>query len=146
MLLLSIPLIILLQREKFLHCHAYISCLSIWILLTLFSIVPIIFQQYISVIRLMGIVTFAIVTIHTTLPVPRSWTILMALTTSLIHLIIVILTHYRGDLKNKIDRMEFKLEVKRNRCSRMFVMCYFRLFVFHYFLLLAIYSVCFIDI
>jgi hypothetical protein len=145
-LLLSIPLIILLQREKFLHCHAYISCLSIWILLTLFSIVPIIFQQYISVIRLMGIVTFAIVTIHTTLPVPRSWTILMALTTSLIHLIIVILTHYRGDLKNKIDRMEFKLEVKRNRCSRMFVMCYFRLFVFHYFLLLAIYSVCFIDI
>ena len=126
MLLLSIPLIILLQREKCLHCHAYISCLSIWILLTLFSIVPIIFQQYISVIRLMGIVTFAIITIHTTLPVPRSWTILMALTTSLIHLMLVIRTHYRGDLDDRIDRMEFKLEVKRNRwilrndCERVF--------------------------
>jgi len=113
-LLLSVPLIILLQREKFLHAHVYISCLSIWFLLTLFSIIPIILQEYISVIRLMGIVTFAIITIHTTLPISRSWTISMALITSFIHLILVIRTHHQGDEDNKSHRMEFKLEVKEN--------------------------------
>jgi hypothetical protein len=110
-LLLSITLIILLQREKFLHTHVYISCLSIWVLLTLFSIVPIILQQYTSVIRLMGIVTFSIITIHTTLPISRSWTVLMASITSFIHLILVICTHHFRALNNKPDRMEFKLEV-----------------------------------
>jgi len=110
-LLLSITLIILLQREKFLHRHVYISCLSIWFLLTLFSIIPIILQQYTSVIRLTGIVTFSIITIHTTLPISRSWTVLMALITSLIHLILVICTHHFRNLNKKSDRMEFKLEV-----------------------------------
>lgn len=105
-------MIILLVREKFLHAHVYISCLSIWILLTLFSIIPIILQQYTSIIRLMGIVTFAIITIHTTLPISRAWTILMALITSSIHLILVIRTHQRRDWNNKMHRMEFKLEVK----------------------------------
>ncbi len=38
----------------------------------------------------------------------------MALITSLIHLILVICTHYQGDLNKKSDRMEFKLEVKEN--------------------------------
>ncbi|CAF3997422.1 unnamed protein product [Rotaria sp. Silwood2] len=110
-LLLSITLIVLLQREKFLHAHVYISCLSIWLLLTLFSIIPILLQQYASIIRLMGIVTFSIITIHTTLPISRSWTILMASITSLIHLILVIRTHRIDDLNNKFHRMEFKLEV-----------------------------------
>ncbi len=110
-LLFSIPLIILLQREKFLHAHVYISCLSIWFLLTLFSIIPIILHQYTSILRLMGIVTFSIITIHTTLPISRSWTALMAFITSFIHLILVIRTHHYRDLDNKSDRMEFKLEV-----------------------------------
>ncbi|CAF1049009.1 unnamed protein product [Adineta ricciae] len=64
-----------------------------------------------SVIRLMGIVTFSIVTIHTTLPVSRSWTFLMALITSLIHLMLVIRTHSIPDPNNKSHKMEFKLEV-----------------------------------
>ncbi len=110
-LLLSTTLIILLQREKFLQAHVYISCLSIWFLLTLFSIIPIILQQYTSILRLMGIVTFSIITIHTTLPISRSWTALMAFITSFIHLILVIRTHHYRDLDNKSDRMEFKLEV-----------------------------------
>ncbi|CAF1359093.1 unnamed protein product, partial [Rotaria sordida] len=110
-LLLSITLIMLLQREKFLHAHVYISCLSIWLLLTLFSTIPILLQQYTSVIRLMGIVTFSIITIHTTLPISRSWTVLMASITSLIHLILVIRTHRIDDLNNKSHRMEFKLKV-----------------------------------
>jgi hypothetical protein len=111
-LLLSIPLIILVQREKCLHAHVYISCLSIWFLLTLFSIIPIVLQQHASIIRLMGIVTFSIITIHTTLPISRSWTVLMALITSFIHLIFVIRTHYIRDLNSKSHRMEFKLEVE----------------------------------
>lgn len=110
-LFFAIPLILLVLREKFLHAHVYLCCLSIWILLTLFSIIPIILQQYTSIIRLMGIVTFAIITIHTTLPVSRPWTILMALITSSIHLILVIRTHYLRDWKNKAHQMEFKLEV-----------------------------------
>jgi hypothetical protein len=59
----------------------------------------------------MGIITFSILTIHTTLPVPRHWTVLMALTTSFIHLIFVIRTHHIQDPNNKSHRMEFKLEV-----------------------------------
>ncbi len=59
----------------------------------------------------MGIITFSIITIHTTLPIPRSWTILMALTTSFIHLILVMCTHNIHDINNKSHRMEFKLEV-----------------------------------
>jgi hypothetical protein len=59
----------------------------------------------------MGIVTFSIITIHTTLPISRSWTILMALITSFIHLILVIRTHHIRDINNKSYRMEFKLEV-----------------------------------
>ncbi|CAF3639373.1 unnamed protein product [Rotaria sp. Silwood1] len=110
-LLLSITLIILLQREKFLHVHVYISCLSIWLLLTLFSIIPIILQQYSSIIRLMGIVTFSIITIHTTLPISRPWTVLMASITSLIYLILVIRAHRTDDLNKKYRRMELKLEV-----------------------------------
>ncbi|CAF2094867.1 unnamed protein product [Rotaria magnacalcarata] len=110
-LLLSLTLIILLQREKFLHTHVYISCLSIWLLLTLFSVMPILLQQHTSIIRLMGIVTFSIITIHTTLPISRSWTALMASVTSLIHLIFVIRTHNIQDPNNKIHQMEFKLQV-----------------------------------
>ncbi|UJR14998.1 hypothetical protein I4U23_001975 [Adineta vaga] len=110
-LLLSVVLIVLLQREKFLHAHVYISCLLIWILLTLFAIIPVLLQQYTSIIRLMGIITFSIITIHTTLPVSRSWTVLMALITSFIHLMLVIRTHQVRNLKNKSYRMEFKLEV-----------------------------------
>ncbi|CAF0966600.1 unnamed protein product [Adineta ricciae] len=110
-LLVSIALIVLLQREKFLHAHVYISCLLIWILLTLFSIIPVILQQYTSIIRLTGIITFSIITIHTTLPVSRSWTVLMALFTSFIHLIFVIRSHSIRNLHNRSYRMEFKLEV-----------------------------------
>jgi hypothetical protein len=90
----------------------YISCLSIWFLLTIFAILPIILQQYTSIIRLMGIVTFSIITIHTTLPVARSWTVLMASITSFIHLMLVIRTHDIRNLNNKSHRMEFKLEVE----------------------------------
>ncbi len=104
--------ILLLHREKFFHTHVHLSCLAIWFLLTIFAIIPIILQQYTSIIRLMGIVTFSIITIHTTLPVPRSWTILMALTTSVIHLILVICTHNIQDPNSKSHRMEFKLEVE----------------------------------
>ncbi|CAM2715452.1 unnamed protein product [Rotaria socialis] len=110
-LLLSVTLIILLQREKFLHTHVYISCLSIWLLLTLFSVIPMLLQQHTSIIHLMGIVTFSIITIHTTLPISRSWTALMASITSLIHLILVTRTHNIQNPNNKIHRMEFKLEV-----------------------------------
>jgi hypothetical protein len=110
-LLLSITLIILLQRENFLYAHVYLSCLSIWFLLTLFSIIPILLQDYTSVIRLIGIVTFSIITIHTTLPISRTWTLLMALITSFIHLILIICSHSIRDQKNKSHRMEFKLEV-----------------------------------
>jgi hypothetical protein len=109
--LLSIIFILLIHREKFFHKHVHISCIAIWILLTCFSIIPIILQQYTSIIRLMGIITFSVLTIHTTLPVPRTWTVLMALTTSFIHLIFVIRTHQIRDLNNKSHRMEFKLEV-----------------------------------
>ncbi len=112
--LLSIIFILLLHREKFFHAHVFISCIAIWILLTCFSIIPIILQQYTSIIRLMGIITFSILTIHTTLPVPRSWTVLMAFTTSFIHLILVIRTHHIRDPNDKSHRMEFKLEVRRN--------------------------------
>jgi len=59
----------------------------------------------------MGIITFSIITIHTTLPISRSWTVLMAVITSFIHLILVIRTHHIHDLNNKSHRMEFKLEV-----------------------------------
>jgi hypothetical protein len=110
-LLLSITLIILLQRENFLYGHVYLSCLSIWFLLTLFSIIPILLQDYTSVIRLIGIVTFSIITIHTTLPISRTWTLLMGLITSFIHLILIICSHSIRDQKNKSHRMEFKLEV-----------------------------------
>jgi len=109
--LLSIIFILLIHREKFFHTHVHISCIAIWFLLTSFSIIPIILQQYTSIIRLMGIITFSILTIHTTLPVPRAWTVLMALTTSLIHLMLVIRTHHIRDPNNKSHRMEFKLEV-----------------------------------
>jgi len=109
--LLSIIFILLLHREKFFHTHVYISCLSIWFLLTMFAVLPIILRQYTSILRLIGIVTFSIITIHTTLPISRSWTILMAVTTSIIHLILVIYTHELQDSNNKIQRMEFKLEV-----------------------------------
>ncbi len=74
-------------------------------------------QQYTSIIRLMGIVTFSIITIHTTLPIPRSWTILMALTTSVIHLILIMRTHDIQDPNNKSHRMEFKLEVNMISCA-----------------------------
>ncbi|CAF3038638.1 unnamed protein product [Rotaria socialis] len=107
---LSIIFILLLHREKFFHTHVYVSCLSIWFLLTSFAIIPIILQQYTSVIRLMGIVTFSIITIHTTLPVPRLWTILMAFTTSVIHLMLVIRTHNIQDPNNRSHKMEYKLE------------------------------------
>ncbi len=110
--LLAIVFILLIHREKFFHTHVYISCLSIWFLLTIFAILPIILQQYTSIIRLMGIVTFSIITIHTTLPVPRAWTVLMASITSFIHLMLVIRTHDLHDLNNKSHRMEFKLEVE----------------------------------
>lgn len=109
--LLSLILILLLYREKFFHAHVHLSCLAIWFLLSLFAIVPIILREYTSVIRLMGIVTFSITVIHTTLPVPRSWTMLMASTTSIIHLIFVMRTHDIRDANNKSHRMEFKLEV-----------------------------------
>ncbi|CAF0889420.1 unnamed protein product [Adineta steineri] len=59
----------------------------------------------------MGIITFSIITIHTTLPISRSWTVLMALITSFIHLILVIQTHRTNYLNNKSSRMELKLEV-----------------------------------
>jgi hypothetical protein len=59
----------------------------------------------------MGIITFSIITIHTTLPVTRSWTVIMALTTSFIHFILVIRTHDTRNQMNKAHRMEFKLEV-----------------------------------
>ncbi len=103
--------ILLIHREKFFHTYAHISCLAIWFLLTFLAIIPIILQQYMSIIRLMGIVTFSIITIHTTLPVPRSWTVLMALTTSFIHLMLVIRIHSIPDPNNKSHKMEFKLEV-----------------------------------
>jgi hypothetical protein len=103
--------ILLLHREKFFHTHVHISCLSIWFLLTAFAIIPIILQQYTSIIRLMGIVTFSIITIHTTLPVPRSWTVLMAIITSFIHLTLVIRAHSIQDSNNKSHTMQFKLEV-----------------------------------
>ena len=109
--LFSLILILLLYREKFFHAHVHLSCLAIWFLLSLFAIIPIIFREYTSVIRLIGIVTFSITAIHTTLPVPRSWTLLMALTTSIIHLILVMRTHDLRDSNNKSHRMEFKLEV-----------------------------------
>lgn len=105
-------LILLLHREKFFHAHVHLSCLAIWLLLSLFAILPIILREYTSVIRLMGIVTFSITAIHTTLPVSRSWTMLMASITSIIHLILVIRTHDIRDGKNKSHRMEFKLEVE----------------------------------
>ena len=73
----------------------------------------------------MGIVTFVIITIHTTLPVSRAWTVVMALITSFIHLILVIRTHYPGDLDNKTHRMEFKLEVKSNRKSSLSIVFLF---------------------
>ncbi|CAF0808251.1 unnamed protein product [Adineta ricciae] len=109
--LLSMVIILLIYREKVFHAYVHISCISIWLLLTFFAIIPLILQQYMSVIRLMGIVTFSIVTIHTTLPVSRSWTFLMALITSLIHLMLVIRTHSIPDPNNKSHKMEFKLEV-----------------------------------
>ncbi|CAF0766132.1 unnamed protein product [Rotaria sordida] len=109
-LCLSLIFILLFHREKFFHKHVHISCLLIWILLTLFSIIPIILQQYTSIIRLMGIVTFSIIAIHTILPVTRAWTVLMALTTSFIHLMLVIRTHNIQDPNNRSQRTEFKLE------------------------------------
>ena len=112
MLILSLILIVLLQREKFLQAHVRLSCFAIWILLTLFAIIPVLFKHYTSVLRLMGIVTFSIVTIHTTLPLPRSWTVLMASITSFLHFVLVIRTHYVPH--SAIDRsqqMEFKLKV-----------------------------------
>jgi len=109
--------ILLLHREKFFHTHVQLSCIAIWFLLTIFAIIPIMLQQYTSIIRLMGIVTFSIITIHTTLPIPRSWTILMALTTSVIHLILIMRTHDIQDLNNKSHRMEFKLEVNMISCA-----------------------------
>jgi hypothetical protein len=59
----------------------------------------------------MGIVTFSIITIHTTLPISRAWTVSMALVTSFIHLLLVIRTHHIREINNKSRRMEFKLEV-----------------------------------
>ncbi|UJR31678.1 hypothetical protein I4U23_019159 [Adineta vaga] len=104
-------IILLIHREKVFHTYVHISCISIWLLLTFFAIIPLILQQYMSIIRLMGIVTFSIITIHTTLPIPRSWTFFMALTTSFIHLMLVIRTHSIPDPNNKSHKMEFKLEV-----------------------------------
>ncbi|CAF1444767.1 unnamed protein product, partial [Didymodactylos carnosus] len=105
--LISIIFVLLLQREKFFQSHSQLFCLSIWILLTLFSIIPMILQRYTSLIRLMAPVSFSILSIHTTLPVGRSWTVLMALITSLIHIGVVIGTHY---VKTPYT-MQFKLEV-----------------------------------
>ncbi|CAF1597023.1 unnamed protein product [Rotaria sp. Silwood1] len=107
---LSLIFILLFHREKFFHKYVHISCLLIWFLLTLFAIIPIILQQYISVVRLIGIITFSIITIHTTLPIPRLWTVLMALITSFIHLMLIIRTHNIQDPNNRSHRMEFKLE------------------------------------
>lgn len=109
--ILSIVLMFLLQREKFFHAHVHLSCLSIWLLLTFFTIIPIILQEYTSVIRFTGTVTFSIIAIHTTLPIARPWTVLMASTTSLIHCIFLLGTHDIRDENNKSHRMEFKLEV-----------------------------------
>jgi hypothetical protein len=110
-ILLSIVLILFLQREKFFHAHVYLSCICVWLLLTFFSILPIIFQQYTSILRFMGIITFSIMTIHTTLPIARTWTMLMALTTSIIHCTIVLRTHHIRDQTSEMHRMQFKLEV-----------------------------------
>ena len=110
--ILSIVLMFLLQREKFFHAHVYLSCLSIWLLLTFFTIIPIILGQYTSVIRFTGTVTFSIIAIHTTLPIARPWTVLMASTTSLIHCVFLLRTHEIRDQNDKSHRMEFKLEVK----------------------------------
>ena len=60
----------------------------------------------------MGIVTFAILTIHTTLPLPRSRTVLMALLTSFLHFILVIRTHRVSASASHLDHMEFKLKVE----------------------------------
>ena len=73
---------------------------------------PIVLQQYTSIINLMGVITFSIITIHTTLPVPRSWTIIMALITSFIHFMFVIRSHDIQDPSNKSQLMEYKLEVE----------------------------------
>ena len=121
-LIASISLLIFLQREKFLQAHVYLSCLLIWILLTLFSIIPIVLQEYISIIRLIGIITFAIITIHTTLPISRCWTALMASCTSFFHLIFILRTHQKRLLDNRMNNMEFKLEVKPKNKN---VKCFF---------------------
>ena len=109
---LSLIFILLFHREKFFHKHIRLACLSIWFLLTIFAIMPIVLQQYTSITNLIGVITFSIITIHTTLPVPRSWTIIMALITSFIHFMFVIRSHNIQDPTNKSQLMEYKLEVE----------------------------------
>lgn len=111
-MLLSLLLMVLLQREKFFHKHLHLSCFAIWLLLTFFSTIPILLQQYPSLLRFIGLITFTLITIHTTLPIERSWTMLMALITSIIDCIFVLYSHDLRYATNKSHRMEFKLEVR----------------------------------
>lgn len=110
-LLFSIILLLFVQSEKFFHSHVYVCCLSIWFLLTFFTVTPIILQQYTSVIRFMGLITFLIITIHTTFPIGRYWTLLMSSTSSILHGLLVLRSHDIRDQLDKSQRMEFKLEV-----------------------------------
>ena len=109
---LSLIFILLFHREKHFHKHVHLACLSIWFLLTIFALMPIVLQQYTSIINLMGVITFSIISIHTTLPVPRSWTIIMTLITSFIHFMFVIRIHDIQDPTDKFQLMEYKLEVE----------------------------------
>ena len=111
-MILSLLLIVLLQREKFFLKHLHFSCFSVWLLLTFFCTIPIFLQRYPSLLRFIGMITFTLITIHTTLPIERSWTVFMGLITSIIHCFFVLFSHDLRDETNKSHRMEFKLEVQ----------------------------------